>query len=38
MDDFLTTFYTIVGGWYQQHAPRLLAGRTGKQPPSSDTK
>ncbi len=29
---FLTTLYTIVDDWSQQHAPRLLAGKTGKKP------
>ncbi len=36
-DAFLTTLYTIVDDWYQQHAPRLLAGKAGKKPLFSDS-
>ena len=38
METFLTTVYTIVDAWYQQHALRLLAGQAGKKPLFSDTK
>ena len=34
---FLTTLYTIVDDWYQQHAPTLLAGKTGAKPVFSDS-
>lgn len=36
-DAFLTTLYTIVDDWYQQHAPALLAGKAGKKPLFSDS-
>jgi len=36
-ETFLTTLYTIVDDWYQQHAPRLLAGKAGKKPLFSDS-
>lgn len=36
-ETFLTTVYTIVDDWYQQHAPRLLAGKAGKKPLFSDS-
>ncbi len=36
-ETFLTTLYTIVDDWYQQHAPRSVAGRTGKKPQFSDS-
>ncbi len=36
-ETFLTTLYTIVDDWYQQHAPRLLAGKAGKKPIFSDS-
>ena len=36
-DAFLTTLYTIVDDWYQQHAPLLLAGKAGKKPLFSDS-
>lgn len=36
-DAFLTTLYTIVDDWYQQHALRLLAGKAGKKPLFSDS-
>jgi len=31
-ETFLTTVYTIIDEWYQQHAPKLLAGKVGKKP------
>ena len=31
-ETFLTTLYTIIDDWYQQHAPKLLAGKAGKKP------
>lgn len=31
------TLYTIIDDWYQQHAPRLLAGKAGKKPLFSDS-
>lgn len=34
---FLTTLYTRVDDWYQQNAPRLLAGKAGKKPVFSDS-
>ena len=34
---FLTTLYTIVDDWYQQHAPTLLAGKAGAKPVFSDS-
>ncbi len=34
---FLTTLYTIVDDWYQQHAPSLLAGKAGRKPVFSDS-
>ena len=36
-ETFLTTVYTIVDGWYQQHAPRLLSGKTGRKPRFCDS-
>ncbi len=36
-ETFLTTLYTIVDDWYQQHAPRLLAGKSGRKPLFSDS-
>ena len=36
-DAFLTTSYTIVDDWYQQHVPALLAGKAGKKPLFSDS-
>lgn len=36
-ETFLTTLYTIVDDWYQQYAPRLLAGKAGKKPLFSDS-
>jgi hypothetical protein len=36
-ETFLTTLYTIVDDWYQQHAPKLLAGKAGKKPLFSDS-
>jgi len=36
-DTFLTTLYTLVDDWYQCHAPRLLAGKTGRKPLFSDS-
>ncbi len=36
-ETFLITLYTIVDDWYQHHAPRLLAGKTGKKPEFSDS-
>lgn len=40
VETFLTTLYTTVDDWYhwyQQHAPRLLAGKAGKKPLFSDS-
>lgn len=37
METFLTTVYTIVDDWYQQHASLLLAGKAGKKPIFSDS-
>jgi hypothetical protein len=37
VEAFLTTLYTITDDWYQQHAPRLLAGKAGKKPLFSDS-
>ena len=37
VETFLTTLYTIVDDWYQQHAPRLLAGKAGRKPAFSDS-
>ena len=34
---FLTTLYTIVDDWYQQHAPTLLAGKAGAKPHFADS-
>jgi hypothetical protein len=34
---FLTTLYTIVDDWYQQHGPLLLAGKVGRKPLFSDS-
>lgn len=36
-ENFLTTVYTIVDDWYQQYAPKLLAGKAGKKPVFSDS-
>jgi len=36
-ETFLTTLYTIVDDWYQQHAPRPVAARAGKKPRFSDS-
>ena len=36
-ETFLTTLYTIVDDWYQQYAPKLLAGKAGKKPLFSDS-
>ena len=36
-ETFLTTLYTLVDDWYQQHAPRLLAGKSGRKPSFSDS-
>lgn len=34
---FLTTLYTMVDDWYQEHAPTLLAGKVGAKPLFSDS-
>lgn len=36
-ETFLTTLYTIVDDWYQQNAPKLLAGKAGTKPQFSDS-
>ena len=36
-ETFLTTLYTIVDDWYQQHGPRLLPSKVGKKPLFSDS-
>lgn len=33
----LTTLYTIVDNWYQQHAPVSISGRAGRKPLFSDS-
>ncbi len=36
-ETFLTTLYTIVDDWYQQHVPASISGRVGRKPHFSDS-
>lgn len=36
-ETFLTTLYTIVDDWYQQHVPDSISGRAGRKPEFSDS-
>ena len=36
-ETFLTTLYTLVDDWYQQHAPASVSGRAGRKPAFSDS-
>ena len=36
-ETFLTTLYTIIDDWYQQYAPRFLAGKAGRKSQFSDS-
>ncbi len=36
-ETFLTTLYTIVDDWYQDHVPRLLPHKAGTKPVFSDS-